>query len=84
VLLGLEGHAKSLSGAVRLTGTNRDLLCGTMGFRVVIIAILHVALDALDMLAASCAASAKLTIFHDLFLSFPEFRILKKSCFLQV
>ena len=70
VFLGLEGYAKRLSGAIRLAGTYRDLLCGAVSIRIVIVAILHVALDALDMLAAVRAASAKLTIFHNLFLSF--------------
>jgi hypothetical protein len=67
--LGLKGCAKSLAGAARAARTYRDLGCGATGIHVVIIAVLNVALDALDMLTA--AVVIVLSLFHVIvFLSF--------------
>jgi hypothetical protein len=56
--------------AIRLPGTYRNASGIATVLICVVNAILYVALDALDVLAAVRAASAKLTIFHNLFLSF--------------
>lgn len=50
-ILGLKGCAKRLRGAVSAVRSYRDLACGAIGFTVVIVAVLYVALDALNVLA---------------------------------
>ena len=53
ISLRLEGCAKRLSRGVRALRSDGDLACGAIGVTIVIVAILHVALDPLDMLAAT-------------------------------
>ena len=50
----------------------RDLLCGAIGFTIVIIAILNVALNALDVLAIKGVTTGSL-VFHFNFLSKQKF-----------
>ena len=51
-LLLLEGRADRVCAGGCIAGTDRDLLCSAIGLAVVVDAILYIALDPLDMLAA--------------------------------
>ena len=73
--LRLEGDAKSFSGALRIVRSDCDLACRAVGVAVMIIAVLHIALDPLDVLAA--ATLILILIFHDCFV--PPFLFLRKS-----
>ena len=75
VFLGLEGCAKRLAGGIRLTGSHRDFLCSTTGFHIVVVAILHAALDALDVLAAT-GVFIGFVLFH---FHVPSFLIIRKA-----
>ena len=50
--LGLESCAERISGCGCVVRTYGNFICGAVGITIVIVAILHVALDALDVLAA--------------------------------
>ena len=52
-ILRLEGCAERIPRCVRVTRAYRDLVGGAAGIHIVIIAVLHVALDTLDVLAAT-------------------------------
>ena len=64
VFSGLKGCAKGLGGASRILRTYRYLRCCAIGFAIVVIAVLNVALDALDVLAIAIAHFCSL-FFHD-------------------
>ena len=50
--LGLECCAECITGCGCIVRSYGDLICGAMGITIVIVAILYVALDPLDVLAA--------------------------------
>jgi hypothetical protein len=55
MLLRLEGCAERFAAAVGTARTNGDLICSAIGVAIVIVAILHVALDSLNVLARMAA-----------------------------
>ena len=60
--LRLEGRAESFVAGIRVVRSNGDFACRTVGVAIMVVAILHVALDPLDMITA--AALALLHFFH--------------------
>ena len=66
MFLRLEGVAEGLSGAYCVLRTYRDFICGAIGLTIVIVAVLYVALDALDMIAGAIAFILAI-LFHDAF-----------------
>ena len=66
-LLRLKGCAKGFAAAIRAARADRDLVCRAIGVTIVIIAVLYVALDPLDMLAAASVFTI-LLFFHVLLL----------------
>ena len=59
----LKGRASGFTAVRSAGGTNEDLLCGTVGIAVVILAILNVADDTLNVLLVGLAAAAVLVHF---------------------
>ena len=72
--LGLECCAERIAGRGRIVRSYGDLVCGAVGITIVIVAILYVALDSLDVLAA-----ALLVLLHFHF-SFPLAVLCKRLC----
>lgn len=62
-ILGLKGCAQGVSGRIGVARAYRDLVCGTAGFHIMVIAVLHAAFDPLDMLAAA-GVFVSLIVFH--------------------
>jgi hypothetical protein len=60
----LKGCTERLGGALCVLRSHCDLRCSAIGFAIVIITILYVALNALDMLAITTVHVASL-LFHD-------------------
>ena len=75
--LGLECCAECITGCGCIVRSYGDLICGAMGITIVIVAILYVALDPLDMLAA-----AILVLLHFHF-SFPPCGFVQKTVFFR-
>ena len=59
----LKGRASGFTAVRSAGGTNEDLLCGTVGIAVVILAVLNVADDTLNVLLVGLAAAAVLVHF---------------------
>ena len=72
--LGLEGCAERVAGCGCVVRTYGNFVCSAVGIAIVIIAVLHIALDALDVLAA-----AFLVLLHFHF-SFPLAVLCKRRC----
>lgn len=60
VFLRLKGCAKRIGRALCGVGADRDLRCCAIGVTVMVIAVLDVALDALDVIAAMVCS----LVFH--------------------
>ena len=60
--LGLKGCAKGFAAGICAVRSYCDLACGAIGFAIVIVTVLNVALDSLNVLAA--AAAIHLLVFH--------------------
>ena len=67
----LKGRASGFAAVRSVGGTNEDLLCGTVGIAIVVLAVLNVADDTLNVLLVGLTAVAVLVHFvHFYYLTF--------------
>ncbi len=52
-ILRLKGCAQGVTGRIGVARAYRNLVCGATGIHIMVIAILHIAFDAFDMLTAA-------------------------------